>query len=116
MNDFGIDLKAGTHGVFKAAYFYKPHASEKERTFVITGGLGRECKSGGRKLTGHWLTDKVKDTIDSYSLEFVIVDGKKIKQLVTGDPVPDPVLAPEVPEVVKARKPRGRSAWKAPEE
>ena len=90
MNDFGIDLKAGTHGVFKAAYFYKPHASEKERTFVITGGLGRECKSGGRKLTGHWLTDKAKDTIDSYSLEAVIIKGKRIKQVITGDTPPDP--------------------------
>lgn len=86
MNDFGIVLPIGTLGIYKAACFYKGYlAGEKKvpeagRTFVIGGGPGRECTPGSRKLTGHWLSDKAPDTIDSYSLEAVIIDGKRIKQ------------------------------------
>lgn len=116
MNDFGITLKVGTHGIYKAARFYKGYlpkdkkVPESGRTFVIEGGAGREPKDGNRKLTGHWLEDNMKDTIDSYSLEAVIVDGKRIKQLVTGDPPPDPTpiaCEPEPEEQKPVRRKRG---------
>src|ERR1700674_2818002 len=81
LNDFGLVLPVGTHGVFKQARFYDTKAPEKARTFVIEGGVGREPEPGGRKLTGHWLEDGMKDTIDSYSLEFIFLNGKKIKQI-----------------------------------
>jgi hypothetical protein len=93
VNDFNIVLPVGTHGIFKAARFYNTKASEKDRTFVIAGGPGREPTPGSRKITGHWL-DGMKDTIDSYSLEAVIINGKRIKQIVKGDPLPEPP-APE---------------------
>jgi len=119
MNDFAIVLKIGTHGIYKAARFFKGYLGkdkkvpESERTFVIEGGRGREPKDGNRKLTGHWLHDGMKDTIDSYSLEAVIINGKRIKQLVTGDPPPDPTpVVGEEPAVLRTTKPRGRSAWK----
>jgi len=104
LNDFGIVLKTGTHGICKAARFYKGYlpkdkkVPEAERTFVIEGGSGREPKDGSRKITGYWLHDAMKDTIDSYSLEVVLVDGKRISQLVTGDPPPDPTPIACTPE------------------
>lgn len=95
MNDFGVVLKVGTRGIYKQARFFNTKADEKTRTFVIEGGPGREPTPGSRKLTGHWEADNAKDTIDSYSLESIVQDGKKIKQIVTGDPEPEPP-APEL--------------------
>ena len=98
MNYFGIVLKNGTKGIFKKARFFNTKASEKERTFTITGGLGRDPKGFGSKVTGTW-PDGTPDTLDVYSLESVNVDGKTIRQVVTGDPPPDPTPIMEAPDV-----------------
>lgn len=122
MNDFGIVLPVGTHGIYKAARFFKgylPHdkkVPEAGRTFVIKGGVGREPTPGSRKITGHWLDDNMPDTIDTYSLEAVVIGDKRIKQIIKGDPPPEPVTAVEEEVIAKrTNKPRGRSAWKEDE-
>lgn len=103
MNDFNIVLPVGTHGIYKATCFFKGYlpsdnkVPESGRTFVIAGGPGREPTPGSRKLTGRWLDDKAPDTIESSSLEAVIVGGRRIKQIVTGDSAPDPTPITEEP-------------------
>jgi hypothetical protein len=96
MNDFGIDLK-GKHGVFKEGIFYLPKASAKAREFICEGGSGCDPTVGtGRKLTGKWVSDGARDTINSYDLEYLLIDGAKVKQKVTGDPAPEkPAPMPE---------------------
>jgi hypothetical protein len=109
VNYFGVVLKPGTVGVFKQARFYNTKASVLERTFTITGGLGRDPKNFGSKVTGTW-PDGTVDTIDVYSLEWVVVGGKKLMQVITGDPPPDPtpiVEAPEPEESKPVRRKRG---------
>lgn len=107
MNLFGIVLKVGTHGVYRPELFYKGYlpkdkkVPESERTFVIEGGTGREPKGGNSKVTGHWLSDGMQDTIDSYSLDYVIVGEKKIKRILTGDPPPDPTPVVSDAEVLE---------------
>ena len=99
MNDYGINLK-GITGVFKVKLFYKPKASEKERTFVCEGGSGLNPQVGtSRKITGHWESDGARDTISSYDLESIFVKGEKIKAPITAftgdEPKPEPVVAPK---------------------
>ena len=74
MHDFGeINLK-GKHIIVKTMGFnFKPKISIKERTFVIEGGPGCDPDPARpRKLTGHWLSDKMKDNINSYDIEKVL--------------------------------------------
>ncbi len=104
MNYFGVILKNGTTGIFKKARFFNTKASEKERTFTITGGLGRDPKGFGSKVTGTW-SDGTPDTLDVYSFESVNVSGKTIRQIVTGDPPPDPTPIVEVEVEQEAQKP-----------
>ena len=103
MNYFGIVLKNGTTGIFKKTRFFNTKASKKERTFTITGGLGRDPKGFGSKVTGTW-PDGTPDTLDVYSFESVNVSGKIIRQVVTGDPPPDPTPIGE-PQEPEERKP-----------
>ena len=116
VHDFGnINLK-GKQGVFKAALFYKgylPGTSKvgaAERTFLCEGGPGCDPTIGtGRKMTGKWMSDGARDTINSYDLEYMLIDGAKLKQIVTGDPVPDkptplPEIAPDAPQKKVRRK------------
>ena len=122
MHDFGnINLK-GYKGVLKGQTFYKytvvdgvvKPCPEKERMFILESGRGLEPDGGIRTISGHFEIDGFKGTINSYDLEAVISPaGKRLKQLNTGEFVPDPVVAPEPKEVAqRASKPRGRSAWK----
>lgn len=125
MNDFGINLK-GYKGILKGQTFYKytlvkgvlHPCPEKERVFVFESGKGLEPGGSNRYITGHFEIDGFKGTIHSYDLEAVISpEGKRIKPRVVGDIVPDPVVAPDVPELTtRAAKPRGRSAWKKDDE
>lgn len=73
MHDYGeIDLK-GKQVVVKAKTFYKAKASVRERTFVCSGGPGCLAIEGtDRRISGHWLADKMKDKIDSYSIERIL--------------------------------------------
>lgn len=117
MNDFGINLK-GKQGVFKAALFYKgylpgtPKVGTAERTFLCEGGSGCDPTVGtNRKVTGSWVSDGARDTINSYDLEYVLIDGAKLKQTVTGDPVedkptplPEPEPVPDAPQKKVRRK------------
>jgi len=78
MNDFLTDIK-GCIAVLKPRNYYKPNATEKERTVKVVGGPGCnpdpaysrriEVKSG-----------TLIETISSYDLEYVLVDGKKVHQ------------------------------------
>ena len=97
MNDFGKSLPRGTRGLYKKAVFFDPKASDKERVFVMEAGPGMEPTPGSRKITGHWESDNVKDTLDSYSFESVMLDGKRVRQIITGDPPPEPVMKIEEP-------------------
>jgi hypothetical protein len=99
LNDFGIVLPKGTRGLYKKSVFFDPHASEKDRVFVIEQGPGREPTPGSRKLTGFWESTGEKDSIDAYALESVMIGSKRVRQIVTGDPVPDPTPIVEVPDV-----------------
>jgi hypothetical protein len=105
LNDFGIVLPKGTRGLYKRAVFYDTKAADKDRVFVIEGGPGREPTPGSRKLTGHWESDGAKDTIDSYSLESVMIDGKRVRQLIKGDPPPDPTPVADAPDAPEEQKP-----------
>ena len=98
MNDFGKSLPRGTRGLYKKAVFFDPKASDKDRVFVMEAGPGMEPTPGSRKVTGFWESDKVRDTLDSYSFESVMLDGKRVRQLITGDPPPEPVMTVEEPE------------------
>ena len=100
MNDYSLNLK-GILGIFKSKLFYKPKASEKERTFVCEGGSGLSPQVGtSRKITGHWESDGARDTISSYDLECIFVKGEKIKAPITAftgdEPKPTPVVVLEV--------------------
>ena len=97
MNYFGIVL-TGLTGVFKKERFFNTKASEKERTFHITGGPGCDPKCYGSKVKGTW-PDGVPDTIDSYSLETVEKNGKRVRQIITGDPPADPTPIMQTPDV-----------------
>lgn len=103
MNDFGLSLPRGTRGLYKKAVFFDPKASDKDRVFVMEAGPGMEPTPGSRKVTGFWESDKVRDTLDSYSFESVMLDGKRVRQLITGDPPPDPtpIVEPQEPEEQK---------------
>jgi hypothetical protein len=91
LNDFGISLPRGTRGLYKRSVFFNPKASDKERIFIMESGPGMEPTPGSRKITGRWEIDGAPDTLDSYSFSSVMVNGKRFNQLVTGDPVPEPV-------------------------
>jgi hypothetical protein len=92
VNDFGRSLPRGTRGLYKKSVFFDPKASEKDRIFIMEAGPGMEPTQGSRKITGHWEVDGVKDTLDSYSFSSVMIGGKRINQVVTGDPPPEPVI------------------------
>lgn len=109
MNDFGVNL-TGKQGIYKAAHFCK-NATKEERTFMCESGPGCSPEKGTRRsISGYWVSDKMRDTIDSNELAFYIDDnGKEIPQHNKGidetgviivrarNEVADPVVLP-VPE------------------
>lgn len=113
MNDFNNDL-VGVHAVCKPSGFSFPaDATAKERTFVIGTDPGYKRERHGRKVKGRWLVDDMPDTIDTYSIESITVNGKTIKrpdekEYVEVDIVAEPVL------LEGKNKPRGRQAWAKP--
>jgi len=83
MNDYSRNLK-GIPCIFKSATFYKPKASEKDRTFIPESGPGLDPTPNTRRtIKGYWQADKMRDTVESYSFEAIIVDGEKIKAPIT---------------------------------
>lgn len=109
INDFGISLPKGTRGLYKKSVFFDPKASDKDRVFIMEAGPGMEPTPGSRKVTGHWEVDGMKDTLDSYSFSSVMIGDKRINQLVTGDPPPEPVIPvtkdATVSDIEEAQKP-----------
>jgi hypothetical protein len=98
VNDFGMSLPKGTRGLYKKSVFFNPKAADKDRVFIMEAGPGMEPTPGSRKVTGHWESDGAPDTLDSYSFSSVMVAGKRVNQLVTGDPPSEPVLPEETME------------------
>jgi hypothetical protein len=99
MNDYSRNLK-GIPCIFKSATFYKPKASEKDRTFIPESGPGLDPTPNTRRtIKGYWQADKMRDTVESYSFEAIIVNGEKIKAPITAftgdEPKPEPVVASE---------------------
>lgn len=80
MNDFAQDL-TGCQGIMKKTAFFKPKASEKERTFTILSGAGcLPTVNTRRQIKVKW-NDGSSDTLSSYDLETLITkDGKRLKQ------------------------------------
>lgn len=127
MHNFGQVNLVGLHGLFKKKTFYKPNATKPSRTFVCDSGPGCEPSTNkdgshdgrGRKISGHWLSDNVKDTISSYDLEAVLVDGKEIEPEENGAYVDNTavLIVPKSDAPAESENhPRGRAAWKAPVE
>jgi hypothetical protein len=92
VNDFGRSLPKGTRGLYKKSVFFDPKASDKDRVFIMEAGPGMESTPGSRKITGYWESTGEKDTLDSYSFSSVMIGGKRINQIVIGDPPPEPVV------------------------
>lgn len=79
MNDFGVNLK-GKVAIFKRQHFYRPGANRNTRSFLCEGGNGCDPKAPGRTITGKWIADEQRDTVDSYDFESYIDDkGKEIE-------------------------------------
>jgi hypothetical protein len=111
MNDFGINI-AGLTAVLKARNFYKKPSTDKDRTVVVIQGSGcNPDPAWGRNIevrTG----PKTHEMISSYDLEYVVADGKKIRQIevkpvdsyVCGTPEPPVSVHPSIPAIPE--KPR----------
>jgi len=80
MNDFLMDIM-GMTAVLKSRNFYKKPSTDKQRTVIVTGGPGCSPDPAyGRKIQAKYGTHT--ETISSYDLEYVIVNGKKFYQTV----------------------------------
>ena len=118
MNNFKTNL-TGLIGVVKARIFYKKNAKEAQRTVTVVSGPGTQPDDDidrSKPYFGHGhqiavrLADGSKETISAFDLEYILVDGKKIRPI---DPIFkdfDVAAAPTVE--VKSAKPRGREPWK----
>lgn len=124
MNDYGHghDL-TGKMLVYPRKRVYGSTDDERTRTFMVQGGpgaLGSKNADGSfdgtkRHVTGYWICDDAKETIDTGRSEYYLTaTGKKVYQIqdeyTEVEAVPDPVLLES-----KSNKPRGRAAWKPQE-
>ena len=79
VNDFAQDL-TGCQGIMKKTAFFKPKASEKERTFTILSGAGcLPTVNTRRQIHVKWLM-MAPPIACSYDLETLITrDGKRLQ-------------------------------------
>lgn len=103
MNDFDVNL-TGLVGIMKSKIFYKPNRPEKERMFKCDSGPGCEpTELKLRKIKGHWVTDKMPDTLSSSDFE-AYIDSKGKKHLRPVDPDVEVEQVPEVQTKPKKEK------------
>jgi hypothetical protein len=79
MNDFGVSIK-GLVGIVKPRSFGLAKADILNRSFKIESGIGCDPTPNTRRtIKGHWLCDKMPDTLNSYDFEWVISkDGTRV--------------------------------------
>lgn len=81
MNDYKMDI-TGLQGVMKQKGFFKPNATEKDRTFTILSGPGCSPEVNTRRQIRVKWNDGATDTLSSYDIEVLITkDGKRLKQV-----------------------------------
>jgi hypothetical protein len=104
MNDFKMAIN-GCKGVIKARSFYKT-APEKERTVSIGAGPGASPALPGRKVSVKY-SDGSTEYINSYDLDYVIKDGKKVFHIDANEEMlPEPVQSePAKPVQVRRKRP-----------
>ena len=109
-NDFNYDL-IGRHVICKQKGFvFPPDASVKERTFVVSTDPGYRAERYSRTIKGRWLVDDLPDTISTYGVEAIIVNGKTITRPDESNYTEVDIVA--APVILEGKnKPRGRVAW-----
>ena len=110
MNDFNYDLTGRQVICKQKGFVFPPDASAKDRTFVVSTDPGYRPERHGRKIKGHWLVDNLPDTINTYGIESIIINGKTITRPDESNYTEVDIVA--APVILEGKsKPRGRVAW-----